>query len=79
MNALRLLSDTVNNCYENAFKSVRPSSAVLNTDVAHSPLPLTGSMRYVNYRGLDNSYLAAIFMSFLYLTFICNKPKGDNY
>ena len=36
MNALRLLSDTVNDCYENAFMSVRPLSAVLNTDVAHS-------------------------------------------
>lgn len=38
MNALRLLSDTVNGCYENAFMSVWPSSAVLNIDVAHSLL-----------------------------------------
>lgn len=36
INALRLLSDTVNGCYENAFMSVQPSSAVLNIDVAHS-------------------------------------------
>ncbi len=38
MNALRLLSDTVNDCYENAFMSVRPASAGLNIDVAHSLL-----------------------------------------
>ena len=44
MNAPRLLSDTVNDCYENAFMSVRPSSVALNTDVAHSPLRLTGSL-----------------------------------
>lgn len=36
MNALRLLSYTVNGCYENAFMSVWPSFVVLNIDVARS-------------------------------------------
>lgn len=38
VDALRLLSDTTKDCYENAFMSVQPLSAVLNMDVAHSPL-----------------------------------------
>lgn len=38
--ALRLLSDTANDCYENAFMSVRSSSAVFHIDVTHSlPTP----------------------------------------
>lgn len=57
MNAPRLLSDTVNGCYENAFMSVWPSSARLNTDVAHSP-------RGVNYCSLNSSCSGAIFTSF---------------
>lgn len=36
MNALRLLSYTVNGCYENAFMSVWSSFVVPNIDVAHS-------------------------------------------
>jgi len=56
MNALRLLSATVNGCYEKAFMSVQPSSAGLNAGVAHSPLrraqcapSITGAMAAHTY------------------------------
>lgn len=38
VDALRLPSDTTKACYENAFMSVQPLSAVLNMAVAHYPL-----------------------------------------
>lgn len=36
---------------------------------------LTGSLHGINYQSLNNSYLIAIFMSLLYLSFICSKSE----
>lgn len=65
MNASRLLSDTVNGCYEKAFMSVWPPSSALNIVVGHLPTlagPLPSDLRL-------NLYFRTALMSFLNLNF----------